>query len=180
MGLNFKSVLKSHIKQSGSSLKILWPRDFPHGPEVGNLPLSARDVGSMPGQGTTIPPASGQPSPHTAPAGPDSCTQALWSPRAQLERSHTPQLGPGAVTGQWVNKAFKESHDLVRQYPSLLQRTSFAKPDTNLFKKGTCFSFILTKSFEKLLLSNCGVKDDSWEPLDCKEIKPVHPKGNQS
>ena len=27
---------------------------------------------------------------------------------------------------------------------------------------------------------NCGVGEDSWESLGCKEIKPVHPKGNQS
>ena len=31
---------------------------------------------------------------------------------------------------------------------------------------------------------NCGVGEDSWEslesPLDCKEIQPVHPKGDQS
>ena len=26
----------------------------------------------------------------------------------------------------------------------------------------------------------CGVGEDSWGPLDCKEIKPVNPKGNQS
>ena len=31
------------------------------------------------------------------------------------------------------------------------------------------------------MLLNCGVGKDSWEsPLDCKEIKPVHPEGNQS
>ena len=30
------------------------------------------------------------------------------------------------------------------------------------------------------MLLNCGVGEDSWEPLDCKEIQPVHPKGNQS
>ena len=29
------------------------------------------------------------------------------------------------------------------------------------------------------MLLNCGVVEDSWEPLDCKEIQPVHPKGNQ-
>ena len=29
------------------------------------------------------------------------------------------------------------------------------------------------------MLLNCGVGEDSWESLDCKEIKPVHPKGNQ-
>ena len=30
------------------------------------------------------------------------------------------------------------------------------------------------------MLLNCGVGEDSWEPLDCKEIQPVHPKGDQS
>ena len=29
------------------------------------------------------------------------------------------------------------------------------------------------------MLLNCGV-EDSWESLDCKEIQPVHPKGDQS
>ena len=29
------------------------------------------------------------------------------------------------------------------------------------------------------MLLNCGVGEDSWESLDCKEIQPVHPKGNQ-
>ena len=32
---------------------------------------------------------------------------------------------------------------------------------------------------EELMLSNCDAGEDSLEPLDCKEIKPVHPKGNQ-
>ena len=32
------------------------------------------------------------------------------------------------------------------------------------------------------MLLNCGVGEDSWESPegDCKEIKPVHPKGDQS
>ena len=30
------------------------------------------------------------------------------------------------------------------------------------------------------MLLNCGIGEDSWESLDCKEIQPVHPKGNQS
>ena len=29
------------------------------------------------------------------------------------------------------------------------------------------------------MLLNCGVEEDSWESLDCKEIQPVHPKGDQ-
>ena len=34
-------------------------------------------------------------------------------------------------------------------------------------------------SAEELMLSNCGAGEDSWESLDCKEIKPVNPKWNQ-
>ena len=33
-------------------------------------------------------------------------------------------------------------------------------------------------SAEELLLSNCGAKKTLENPLDCKEIKPVNPKGN--
>ena len=35
-------------------------------------------------------------------------------------------------------------------------------------------------SAKELMLLNCGVGEDSESPLDCKEIQPVHPKGNQS
>ena len=30
------------------------------------------------------------------------------------------------------------------------------------------------------MLLNCGVGEDSWESLDCKEIQPVNAKGDQS
>ena len=30
------------------------------------------------------------------------------------------------------------------------------------------------------MLLNCGVGEDSENPLDCKEIQQVHPKGDQS
>ena len=35
-------------------------------------------------------------------------------------------------------------------------------------------------STEELMLLNCGVGEDSLSPLDCKEIQPVQPKGDQS
>ena len=35
-------------------------------------------------------------------------------------------------------------------------------------------------SAEELMLLNCGVGEDSWESLGCKEIQQVHPKGDQS
>ena len=34
-------------------------------------------------------------------------------------------------------------------------------------------------SAEELMLLNCGAGEDSWESLDCKEIQPVHSKGDQ-
>ena len=33
---------------------------------------------------------------------------------------------------------------------------------------------------EELMLLNCGVGESLESPLDCKEIQPVHPKGDQS
>ena len=35
-------------------------------------------------------------------------------------------------------------------------------------------------SAEELMLLNCGVGEDSWECLGCKEIQPVHSEGDQS
>ena len=40
------------------------PGDFPGGPVVKNPPSNAGDAGSIPGQGTKIPYATGQQSPH--------------------------------------------------------------------------------------------------------------------
>ena len=33
---------------------------------------------------------------------------------------------------------------------------------------------------KELMLLNCGVGEDFESPLDCKEIQPVHSKGDQS
>ena len=35
-------------------------------------------------------------------------------------------------------------------------------------------------SAEELMLLNCGLEKTPESPLDCKEIQPVHPKGDQS
>ena len=40
--------------------------EFPSGPVVKNLPFNAGDTGLIPGQGTKIPHAAGQLSPHTS------------------------------------------------------------------------------------------------------------------
>ena len=44
-----------------------------------------------------------------------------------------------------------------------------------------CESWILKKlSAEELMLLNCVLEKTLESPLDCKEIQPVHPKGDQS
>ena len=44
-----------------------------------------------------------------------------------------------------------------------------------------CESWAIKKAkHQKLMLLNCGLKKTLESPLDCKEIQPVHPKGNQS
>ena len=45
-----------------------------------------------------------------------------------------------------------------------------------------CESWTLKKAEEsakELMLLNCGLGEDSSDPLDYKEIQPVNPKGNQ-
>ena len=42
-----------------------------------------------------------------------------------------------------------------------------------------CESWIIKLSTEELMLLSCGVGKMLESPLDCKEIKPVNPKGNQ-
>ena len=37
-----------------------------------------------------------------------------------------------------------------------------------------------TADAKELILLNCGLEKTLENPLDCKEIQPVHPKGNQS
>ena len=44
-----------------------------------------------------------------------------------------------------------------------------------------CESWTIKLSTKELMLLNCGVGEETLEsPLDCKEIQPVYPKGNQS
>ena len=71
--------------------------DFPGSPVVKNPPYNAGDASLIPGQGTKIPHAAGQLSPH-ATANELTClnyrAHVTWSPRATTreEKTHIPQL----------------------------------------------------------------------------------------
>ena len=43
-----------------------------------------------------------------------------------------------------------------------------------------CESWTIKLSIEELTLLNCGVEETLESPLDCKDIQPVHSKGDQS
>jgi len=43
-----------------------------------------------------------------------------------------------------------------------------------------CEVWTIKLSTEELMLLNCGLEKTLESPLDCKEIQPVHPKGNRS
>ena len=67
------------------------------------------------------------------------------------------------------------------------QRHYFA--DKGPSSQSHCFSSSHVWMFEldhqkakcwRIDLLNCGVEEDCWESLDCRGIKPVNPKGNQS
>ena len=81
----------------------------------------------------------------------------------------------------------KKSYDQSRQHIKK-QRHYFASKCLSSESYGFSSSHIwmweldykASLSTEELLLLNCGVEEDSWKSLDCKEIQPVHPKGNQS
>ena len=63
------------------------PGDFPGGPVVKNPPSNAGDTGSIPGQGTKIPHATGQLSPHATTAEP--MHPVAHVPQLERENLHT-------------------------------------------------------------------------------------------
>ena len=91
------------------TLKELRRRDFPAGQMVKNLPSNAGDAGSILGQGTKIPHAAGQLSPHT------TTTELM----CLNERTRMPQTTettcPGARLPQLERE--KNPHATTREKP---------------------------------------------------------------
>ena len=83
--------------------------------------------------------------------------------------------------------AWKKSYDQPRQHIKK-QRHYFADKGPSSQSYGFSWSHVWMweldykrkLSTKKLMLLNCGVGEDSWESLECMEIQPVHPKGDQS
>ena len=87
---------------------------------------------------------------------------------------------------KWNDISWKESYDTPRQHIKK-QRHLFADKGASSQSYGFSSSHVLMwvglqrkLSTTELMLLNCGVGEDSWESLDCKEIQPVHPRGDQS
>ena len=71
---------------------------------------------------------------------------------------------------------------------SILKSGDITLPTKVLLVKAMVFPVVIYRcevwtiklSTEELMLLNCGLEKTLESPLDCKEIQPVHPKGNQS
>ena len=76
---------------------------------------------------------------------------------------------------------WKESYDKPRQH---IKKLGHYFADKGPYSQ--CYGFSIQVRIgpqrrlrdEKLMLLNCGAGEDSESPLDCKEIQPVHPKGD--
>ena len=88
--------------------------------------------------------------------------------------------------GDWSHE-FKRCLLLERKVMTNLD-SIFKSRDITLLTKvhlqGYGFSsshtWMLELMYKERWVLNPGVGEDSWESLNCKEIQPVHPKGNQS
>ena len=74
---------------------------------------------------------------------------------------------------------------VMDRYPGLLQSLSWQRVGHDWATElNWCMDMLVGPlrglSAEELMLLNCGVGEDSWESLHCKEIQTVNPKGNQS
>ena len=93
---------------------------------------------------------------------------------------------------KWAGKGMQPSHSwwgknaswnssLVDGFAAYLEKYEILEKETDLWLFRS-----LQKSARKRgrngtgMLLNCGVGEDSWESLALQEIKPTHPKGNQS
>ena len=80
----------------------------------------------------------------------------------------------GRKAMKYLNKHFKKQRLLCQQSPSS-QSNGFP-----VVMYG-CESWLEKKlSANELVILKSGVREDSWESLDSKEMQPVHPKENQS
>ena len=80
---------------------------------------------------------------------------------------------------------WKKTYDKHRQHTKK-QRHKFSHKGLSSQRYGFSICHVWMQDLDhkgswtpKMMLSNCGAGEDSWSPLDCKEIKPVNLKGNQ-
>ena len=111
----------------------------------------------------------------------------FFSNRCPLKFYSSPR---GATTTAWTGQGSKAWHlykdfnyysetnldsILKSRYIILLAKVCIVKAMVFLVVVSGCESCT-----EEMMLLNCGVEKTLESPLDCKEIKPVNPKGNQS
>ena len=91
-----------YVETQREGEQVSW--DFPGGPVVKNLPSSAGDMGSISDQGTNIPGAAEQLSPHTTTREPTSMPQQRPS-TAKIKKQNNKMLSPQRERGR-LSKVF--------------------------------------------------------------------------
>ena len=123
-GAEIETLAQSHIVkkwfgQGCNQSNLL--RDFPDGPVMNNLPSKAGDAGSIPGQGTKIPPAVGHLSPQTPttkPTHPYYWAHMLCSPSISTREAQALQGRPGASKKSNLSHPLPLSHTLTNAHKS--------------------------------------------------------------
>ena len=83
----------------------------------------------------------------------------------------------------WNKRCLLLGRKFMTNLDSILKSKDITLPTKVHLVKAMVFPVVIygceNWTTEELMLLNCGV-GDSWETLDCKEIQPVHSKGDQS
>ena len=96
------------------------------------------------------------------------------------------------VDGDWsheIKRRLLLGRKAMTNLDSVLKSRDITLPTKGRWVKATVFAIVMSRceswttrrlSAKEMMLLNCGAGEEALEsPLDCKEIKPVNPKGNQ-
>ena len=112
-------------------------------------------------------------------------SDSLWPHEPQHTRPPCPSPTPGVhpnpcPSSWWCHPTISSSIVPFSSCPQSFPTSGFFQMSQLFASGGQSISVSASTSAERLMLSNCGVGEDSWESLGRKEIKQVNPKGNQS
>ena len=107
----------------------------------------------------------------------------------QWKQCQTLFLGGSKITADEIKRRLLLGRKVMANLDSIFKSRDITLPTKVRLVKAMVFPVVIMDvrvglwrklSAQELMLLNCGVGEDSWESPDCKEIQPVHSKGDQS